>query len=195
MSKKKYQIKITLQYSNPEIWRRIIIPSDLPLRELHQIIQTVMGWTNSHLHQFIKDGQYFLPKYPDDEFWDDTIQHNYIWTKVHDLLKEEKDTIIYNYDFGDSWDHIVLLEKIEDVQGGTPDSVCIGGERNCPPEDCGGIPGYEHLLDILDNSDDEEYEFYSEWVGEDFDPEYFDPDEVNDLLQEENYGCITFLDD
>lgn len=191
MSRKIYQIQISLKDFQPKIWRRAFIPSDLLLSDVHKIIQTCMGWTNSHLHQFIKNDVIFTHKSPELDY-DDTIQVDYKNIKLSDLLKKEKERIIYEYDFGDGWEHDIILEKILAFDKDTRYPVCLDGEMNCPPEDCGGAFGYSDLLDILKNPDHEEYESYIEWLGGEFDPEYFDKKKVNELLQEEDYGCIEF---
>lgn len=189
---KLYQIKIQLAEITPAIWRRIVIPSDMLLSDLHKVIQTTMGWTNSHLHQFEKDDTFYLPRMKDDYSWDDMNNVDYKRRKVSGLLKRENDEIIYEYDFGDSWRHIVLLEKITDNTRGRKTPVCLDGERNCPPEDCGGPWGYEHLLEVIKDPSNEEYEDMIEWVGEAFDPESFSLTDVNARLKRKDFGLYSF---
>ncbi|MBN1338182.1 MAG: plasmid pRiA4b ORF-3 family protein [Bacteroidales bacterium] len=179
-----YQIKISLNGSNPAIWRRLLIPSDNFLKDFHNIIQIAMGWEDAHLHQFVKEGIFYGIKYPDDDWWEDEINVDYKKKKlrVADLLKVEKEKIIYEYDFGDSWMHEILLEKILPADKDFKHPVCTGGKMNCPPEDCGGVWGYAEMLEILKQPDHEEYENYLEWLGTDFDPGYFDMDEINRTL-------------
>jgi len=185
MKNEIYQVQIALKGSNPKIWRRLLIPSYLFLSDFHEVIQASMGWTNSHLHQFIKNKTFYTVRMQDDDFWDETNNVDYTNVKVSDLLKKEKDRIIYEYDFGDSWEHDVILEKILSLDKNTKYPVCLTGKMQCPPEDCGGIWGYAEMLEILKDPDHEEYEEYMEWLGETFDPEYFDKDEVNKLLRRE----------
>lgn len=189
-----YQVKITLERSKPAIWRRLLIPSGLLLGDFHKIIQTAMGWENAHLHQFIKDGMFYSLKYPGDDFWEDEINVDYKKKKlrVSDMLKAEKDTVQYEYDFGDGWLHNILLEKILPEDKNVSYPVCTGGKMNCPPEDCGGIWGYYDMLEILKDPGHEEHEGYLEWLGGDFDPEEFDLDKVNEFLKSEDYGCLEF---
>ncbi len=187
--KKIYQIQIALKNFKPRIWRRILVPSDVSLSEFHKIIQTTMGWTNSHLHEFIKDRTYYTVKMEGDDMWDDEISVDYKDIKICDLLKDEKEKIFYEYDFGDGWSHGIVLEKILLFDDRIKYPVCIKGKMNCPPEDCGGVWGYADLLEVLKNPDHEEYEEFVELYGDDFDPEHFDKDEVNELLREKNYGC------
>jgi len=190
MAHKIYQIQIALKGFKPKIWRRLLIPSDLLLSDFHKIIQTTMGWTNSHLHQFIKNGIFYTERMVDDDTWGEMNDVDYKEIKISDLLKSENEKIIYEYDFGDGWEHDIILEKILPVDDKINYPICVKGKMNCPPEDCGGIWGYSDLLDILKNPDDAEYESYIEWLGGKFDPEYFDKDEVNALLNEKDYGCF-----
>jgi len=190
MTKVTYQIKITLKGSKPKIWRRILVPSDLLLSDFHKIIQTTMGWTNSHLHQFIKNRTYYTKRMADDDLWDEMGNVDYSKIKISDLLKKEKDRIVYEYDFGDGWEHDIILEKIEDKGMNENIPICLTGKTNCPPEDCGGIWGYSELLEILKHPDHEDYEEYVEWLGDEFDPTYFDKNEINEKLKMKDFGCF-----
>lgn len=182
MTKKIFQVQIALKDFKPKIWRRILIPSNLLLSDFHMIIQTTMGWTNSHLHQFIKNRQYYLERVKDDPTWDEMDNVDYKKMKVSDLLKKEKDKIVYEYDFGDGWEHHIILEKILPIDANLKYPICLAGKMNCPPEDCGGVYGYAEMLEVLKDPTHEEYEDYIEWLGEDCDPKYFDKNEVNILL-------------
>ena len=146
-----------------------------------------MGWYNGHLHQFRKGRDEYAPP-ARDEFWEAT-GIDYSDLKIEDLLKKEKDKIIYDYDFGDSWEHDIILEKILPYDEGIDYPVCIKGKMACPPEDCGGVWGYVDLLEIISDPKNEQYESVREWLGGDFDPEYFDIETVNELLQNyKDYG-------
>lgn len=186
-SKDNYQLKITLNYSKPAIWRRFIVNSDMKLPDLHKVIQTVMGWSNSHLHQFIAGNNFY--SLPDDDSFTESIDYRKI--KLSQILAKEKQSIVYEYDFGDGWEHKIVLEKIlHNHEQKLP--LCIDGKRNCPPEDCGGPGGYENLLEIISDPGNEEYDEMIDWLGDDFDPDYFNIEVINDMLKEKNYGCITF---
>ena len=111
-TKKIFQIQILLKNITPKIWRRLLVDSDILLPDLHKIIQTSMGWTNSHLHQFIKDKRFYAQEREDDGFWSELDNVDYSAIRLNSLLKKEKDKIIYEYDFGDGWQHDVILEKI-----------------------------------------------------------------------------------
>ena len=183
MGQNIYQIQISLNGFTPKIWRRIQLKSDTLLPDLHDIIQLTMGWDDSHLHQFIKNKEFYGDPSVDEDF--DTIDYRKI--KLSAMLNKEKEKFIYEYDFGDSWEHTILLEKILPVDPNTKYPVCIAGEMNCPPEDCGGVWGYSELLEILKDPKHEEYEDYIEWLGDDFDPKEFDLEEVNKIFMECNY--------
>jgi hypothetical protein len=173
-----YQIKVTLNGVKPPIWRRLRVSSITELTELHDILQIAMGWTDSHLHMFVVgDRQYGIP---DPDFEDETISEEGI--RIDTLLKKEKDSLIYEYDFGDGWEHTVVLETIIDS---TPDETvprCMTGRRGCPPEDVGGIWGYEEFLQAYSDESHPEHEDFVQWAGEYFDPERFDLLEVNEIL-------------
>jgi len=178
MTNKVYQIKVSLDGSTPPIWRRLLVSEDANLQQLHDIIQVAMGWFESHLHQFIADGVFY--GVPDEEFdLKDESQHT-----ISELLNQEMQEIKYEYDFGDSWMHTITLEKIlsnDDNGGHLP--RCIEGERAAPPEDCGGIPGYENLLKILSDPENPQHDEMHEWLAiDEFDSAYFDMEDVNDEL-------------
>jgi hypothetical protein len=195
MRKMIYQIHLSLLGSNPKIWRRILIQSDLLLSDFHKVIQTSMGWTNSHLHLFNKNETCYAEKTDDDFTWEELGHVDYQEMKISDLLNNEEERILYEYDFGDGWEHEIILEKILPGEGnelGKP--ICLAGKMNCPPEDCGGIRGYSDMLEILKNPDHEEYESFIVWLGGKFDPEHFNLSRVNRLLKSKDFGCVE-LDD
>lgn len=181
MSKSKapiYRIKVTLRHIAPAIWRRIEVPADIKLGKLHHVLQMAMGWTDSHLHGFrIGRVSYGVPN-PD--FPDDTQNERNVRL---DQIADESDTIIYDYDFGDGWEHDLKIEKILPPEPGAHYPRCLKGKRACPPDDCGGPWGYEHLLEVLRDPKHEEHEEMREWIGGDFDPEVFDLDEVDAALK------------
>lgn len=173
-----YQLKVTLQGSKPPIWRRLLVPSSITLSKLHDVLQIAMGWTDSHLHQFIAAGHFYGQ--PDPEFDVEVIDERTI--RLDQLLKKPKDSITYEYDFGDSWEHKIALEKVLPFDPETTLPTCIEGTRACPPEDVGGIGGYAEFLQAIGDSSHPEHEQYVEWLGEAFDPEYFDVNTINELL-------------
>lgn len=173
-----YQLKITLRGSRPPIWRRFIVPGSMTLAKLHQAIQIVMGWTDTHLHEFIVGGvSYGVP----DPEWP-SGSRNEARVKVDQLLNKEKEKLSYFYDFGDGWEHVIKLEKIAIGDKASSKPRCLAGKRACPPEDCGGIYGYDELSEIIKDPDHPEHENMIEWLGDDIDPDFFDIDEVNEIL-------------
>ena len=175
-----YQIKIALNGIRPAIWRRLLLPSTMTLGELHDVLQIAMGWTDSHLHQFIAGNECYGVL--DPEFTDEINDENQF--RIRQLLKKEDDHLTYEYDFGDGWEHDVVLEKILPFDKQTDLPKCIKGERECPPEDCGGVCGYQEFLQAIQNSSHPEHENMLEWVDDEFDPEYFDLKETNEVLLE-----------
>ena len=185
MSKKRksskgliYQIQVTLAGIEPPIWRRFQVPGDVTLAELHDVLQAVMSWWDYHLHQFIIGETYYGVPHPDYmmEMEDER--------KVRlDQVAEEGSIFVYEYDFGDGWVHYLKVEKVLEPEPGQRYPVCLEGERATPPEDVGGIWGYEEYVEAMVDPDHPEHEEWLEWRGE-FDPEGFDVDEVNATLRE-----------
>lgn len=172
-----YAIKVTLLGTNPPVWRRILVPGDITLRNLHRTLQTVMGWTNSHLHQFVGQRQGLSDprsrvggKIPDENR-----------TRLGDLIGTAGARLLYEYDFGDGWQHELLLEEVllgdESFQ-----QMCVAGKRCCPPEDCGGPQGFAELLTALQDAAHPRHDELCEWLG-DFDPESFSAEEINRRLR------------
>lgn len=176
-----YQFKIALKDSSPTIWRRFQVDSNISLYKMHEIIQIVMGWTNSHLHQFI-DKDIFYGNSEDDDGGDTEILDEKKF-KINQVMDKPKAKIIYEYDFGDSWYHELTLEKILTKDENSNYPVCLTGAMACPPEDCGGLGGYYNLLDIIKNPEHSEHEDMKEWLGEEFNPEEFDLESINKILK------------
>ncbi len=173
-----YQLKVTLKEVAPPVWRRILVPGSMRLSDLHSVIQIAMGWTNSHLYQFEFDGGYWGIR----EFGDPDIQDSSKVT-VEKMLPGEKAWIGYTYDFGDDWRHRIVVEKILPEAITLPLPHCVTGKRACPPEDVGGAYGYLSFLEAMRDPSHPEHDELSEWAGEGFDAEAFDPVEINDALQ------------
>jgi Plasmid pRiA4b ORF-3-like protein. len=173
-----YQLKITLQDVDPPIWRRVLVPSDFTLFDLHRVIQIVMGWEDCHLHDFsIKRQRYALPDIVDSDQEGDESE-----TRLCDVVRP-RSKFLYQYDFGDGWMHDLVVEKaVHDVAAAGP--FCVDGERAGPPEDSGGPWGYQVKLEALANPHDEESEELREWIGNDFDAELFERDSVNAQLHD-----------
>jgi hypothetical protein len=173
------QLEVVLEEVQPPIWRRLQVHSTTTLEELHGIIQTVMGWTDSHLYMFEIGGI----RYCDFELMDDPNpeDRDARETRLADLRLARGTSFHYEYDFGDGWTHRITVEQIVDATGATAPR-CLGGERACPPEDSGGAGGYEELLAIIADASHPEHGERRRWAGKGFDPERFDAGRVNSLL-------------
>jgi hypothetical protein len=177
-----YQLKITLKDLAPPVWRRIQVSSRMLLGDLHALVQIVMGWDNSHMHQFKVGKTYYGSRYPED-FDGTTETQDEDKITVGEVLTKPKAKLTYEYDFGDSWEHEIALEKILPAEQGVKYPLCLDGKRACPPEDCGGVWGYANMLEVMDNPEHPEYEEMEEWLGEEFDPEAFSVEAVNKVLR------------
>ena len=175
-----YRLKITLEDSKPAIWRRIEV-SDCTLGELHEVIQCAMGWQNSHMHQFIVNGKYFGEAMTDD--LDMEVDDEDGMRLSQALTGKKKPRIVYEYDFGDSWQHDIVLEKTLDPEPKVKYPRCVEGARACPPEDCGGIGGYADFLEAISDPKHPDHRDMKEWIGGKFDPEKFSVDAVNRELR------------
>ncbi len=177
--RRTYQLRIDLDGSKPPIWRRLIVEDSIKLSTFHVAIQIAMGWTDSHMHQFIADNEYY--GIPDPEFSFEPV-HDEGKFRLNQVLKKEKDVIIYEYDFGDGWIHKIKLEKILPFDPKVQLPCCVKAKGACPPEDIGGIWGYYHFLEAINDPEHPEHEDYMEWIDEDFDPDAYDENETNALL-------------
>jgi hypothetical protein len=177
--KQVFQIKVTLDDIRPPIWRRILVPGNVTLEKLHDILQVVMGWDDYHLHQFTISDQYY--GIPDDEFGFDVKSEKRC--RLNQLFSKPGVRFKYEYDFGDSWGHSLLIEEILPAEKGKSYPVCLKGKRACPPEDVGGSWSYANFLDALVDPSHPEHGEYLEWVGGEFDPEEFDLEAVNESLK------------
>lgn len=169
-----YRFKISLENTRPPIWRRLET-KDVTLEELHGLIQTAMGWENSHLHQFrIGDTLWTDPRCMEHDL-DDLGAISYAGVRISDLVSQQgtKLRIHYEYDFGDSWEHLIVLEKVTDAQPGVRYPRCLDGDRACPPEDVGGVWGFADFLEAITDANHPQHEDLLEWSGP------FDPAEFN----------------
>lgn len=174
-----HQLKVTLKTVKPPVWRRVGVSSDLSLAELGAILEGAMGWMGSHLHIFDVDGTTYGipdPDQPEDEL----DEGDY---RLGDVLPDEGAKMLWDYDFGDGWEHDIVVEKIAPPDPKVAYPVCLAGRRACPPEDCGGPHGYYHLLEALADLNHPEHEFLKMWAPPDFDPAYFDVDEATEAMR------------
>lgn len=177
-----YQVKVTLKGSKPPIWRRFLVADNITLRMMHDILQVVMGWEDYHLHMFtVYGGCYGDPA--DDETGDLGIKDER-QVQLNQFVSGPGIKFEYEYDFGDSWEHTLLVEKVLPVEEYGHYPVCLRGKRACPPEDVGGVWGYTDFLEAINDPEHPEHDDYLEWIGDEFDPEYFDLEEINARLRQ-----------
>lgn len=178
-----WQLKVTLTDSKPPIWRRIQVPGSISLYKLHQIIQAIMPWQGYHLYEFqVGELRYGDPD-PEDAFYERNVK-SARRIKLSQVLPEPKAKLSYVYDFGDNWDHSVVVEKILPPEPGVTYLICLKGVRAAPPEDVGGVWGYEDFLAAVRDPTHEEHEHMLEWAGGEWDPERFDLARVNAALRQ-----------
>jgi hypothetical protein len=174
-----HQLKVTLEGIDPPVWRRLVVPSEFTLYDLHRTIQVAMGWEDCHLHDFtIKQQRYAVPGSVDFDHPADETK-----ARLCDVAGP-RTKIVYQYDFGDSWHHVIVVEKVLE-NAADPIPTCVDGARACPPEDSGGAWGYAEKLQALANPaspNDDDDEELRDWMGDDFDPELFEIDVVNTEL-------------
>ena len=159
-SPKLYTMKVTLLDVEPPVWRRFVAPSFMKLEHLHELLQAFMGWDNAHLYAFTINGKRFSTSergFSVDAMWDKEDSYDAADYELCQLIKSGM-TFHYEYDFGDGWEHEIVVENDTASKDTKHCFYCIEGERACPPEDCGGPGGYEHLLEILSDPNDPEYE-------------------------------------
>ncbi|MGI8790280.1 MAG: plasmid pRiA4b ORF-3 family protein [Actinomycetota bacterium] len=173
-----HQLKVTIEGTNPPVWRRVVVSSRITLAELHDVVQAAFGWWGYHLHEFDIGGiRYGID---DGEDWDPPKDER---QGRLDELAPAGSSFTYTYDFGDDWRHKITVEKVTSADPSVTYPVCTGGRRASPPEDCGGVNGYENVVAVLADPTDEEHDSIVEWVGGAFDPEAFDPSKFADHLK------------
>jgi hypothetical protein len=180
-----YQLNIILKHIAPPIWRRIQVAGDTTLGDLHCIVQAVMGWENDHLHVFqvgkveyaTLDGDQAVTSLSARDEWE---------AQVGKVLPAVGSKAQYEYDFGDSWEHDIVVEKILPAEEGKRLPVCLAGARACPPEDCGGPYSYASFASAIRDPKHPEYRIWREWFDRDFNPEAFDLDAINKRLHWSN---------
>lgn len=174
------QLHIELRHLKPKIWRRVLVPETITLQRLHAVIQAAFQWGGGHLHEFDAAGERYGTPDPDYDPPGSVLSEKTRFTKA----MTPSGTIDYMYDFGDSWDHRIKLEKtLPATDMKLP--VCIAGANAAPPDDCGGVPGYMDFVEAMTDPAHPEHESMKEWIGrEDWDPHAFDIDHVNSWLTE-----------
>jgi hypothetical protein len=179
-SKEIATLRVELVHIEPLIWRRVQVPWNILLPELHRVLQCVMGWQDSHLHAFeVESAEYGIPDEAEEHGMKDERR-----VRLDQALGKSVREFSYLYDFGDHWEHRLVVEEIA---GAKPDwryPLCLAGERACPPEDVGGPPGYGNFLEAIRQPDHPEHEEFLRWVGGVFDPEGFDLNSINRALRD-----------
>jgi hypothetical protein len=198
-----YAFRVELKSIKPKIWRNFYVPSDISLAIFNEVIIRVMGWNGYHLFSFtIFDEEYYNPDtgnltigmdlFTKSEPIDDEEFQDLTKISLDQLGLKKNNTFYYLYDFGDDWHHslkVLSTDYVPTIPG--TEFGCFGGERACPPEDCGGPWNYDSMLKILADPSHEEYEETMDFLEEDFDPEDFDPDEIHGFLQ--NFTKFDYL--
>lgn len=174
-----HRLKITLLDVTPPIWRRLEVPSTASLAQLHHYIQTAFGWFDCHLHEFdIEGAQYGID---DGEGWGDPPVDETTSTLAD--VAPDGTTFSYTYDFGDNWRHKIEVEAVEEAAGAISYPRCTAGRREAPPEDVGGPWGYPEFVEAVTDPDHPDHDDQIEWYGrDDFDPEYFNLEGINEAL-------------
>ncbi len=173
-----FQLKVTIKGIRPPIWRRLQVPGEATLADLHDILQTAFGWENAHLHQFVIGGAFFGVSDPMGGMWDEEMTDERR-TSLRDAVGVRLKKFVYEYDFGDDWIHDIVVEKVLAPEAGVAYPRCLAGKRAGPPEDCGGPWGYAALLEAVGDPDHPEHAEMLEWLGEEPDPEAFNRDVLN----------------
>jgi len=176
---KIFELEIVLAEVEPLTWRRVQVPGEVDLAVLHEVVQSAMGWTNSHLHEFEIAGRgYGIP----DPDWDDQEIADEVKGKLFRLVKQG-DRFGYLYDFGDNWAHHLSVDKVIPAERGVRYPRCIAGQGACPPEDVGGPWGYEEFQAALSDPSHPEHDERLKWAGGPFDPHHFDLEEADRALE------------
>ena len=188
----RYTCKIELNDISPKIWREFHFHPEVTFHQLHKIIQVIMGWENYHLYEFHVNGQVIGLPDPTFAHLEDREILNARREQVRKHISHENVTFTYKYDFGDNWRHTITLLKIDSstLADADPAPVCLGGARSCPPEDIGGVWGYQHMMEALLTPNHPEREQFLEWLDEEYDPERFSCDVVNALLHKQKSKLI-----
>ena len=174
------QLRIELMHIEPHVWRRVIVPETVTLAKLHQVLQAVMGWTDSHLHEYVIARKHYGT--PDPDWPAEEPLHDERRVHLKPFIEARVRRFTYLYDFGDSWEHEITLEDLMLPKDTGPRLVCTAGENACPPEDVGGTGGYASFLEAIADPQHEQYQEMLDWIGYPFDPRAFDLNAVNQRL-------------
>lgn len=181
--KHAYRLLVKLEASEPTVWRLISVPGQMTLADLDRIIQAAMGWTNSHMHLFVIDGN--LYGLPDDEWIDDKPVLPDDEFTLDEVLGKSTQSFLHEYDLGDGWHHDVTVQAVEladEDRNGWP--MCLAGANACPPEDVGGLGGYEEFLQAISDPSHDQHDAMRRWCGGLFDPKGFDLNSANRAIRD-----------
>ena len=176
-----HRLKVTLRQVKPPVWRRIEVASNIKLSELSGVLEAAMGWLGGHLHAFEADGVFF--EIPDGESFGFPPPRDERKARLGEVLPAVKSNMRWDYDFGDGWEHDIVVEAIEPMKREATYPVCIAGKRACPPDDCGGPWGYSNLLAAISDPTHEEHEELIEWLPPGFDADEFDIAEATEMMR------------
>jgi hypothetical protein len=177
-------LQIKLQGIKPMIMREVLVRNTITFEKLHTIIQTTMGWDNAHLYEFMKGNQRVVTSLKEEMPAPGVQLYSMRSTQVAMFLNEPKNKALYMYDFGDDWAHDLTVAKVLPDDPKVVHPVCLKAARACPPEDCGGVPGYLDILEMLKSDEpNEDFEEIREWLGDDFDPEFVDLEAINKKMK------------
>ncbi len=177
-----YQLNVSLRHSKPPIWRRVLVPEEFNLAQLHGVLQCVISWEDYHLHEFTINGRRYGVPNEEDVLLERPVQDERKMPLCR-VLPRMGHSFLYLYDFGDGWRHDLLVEAIVPADPSVRYPVCVAGKRRGPPEDCGGMGGYERFLEAIRNPLHKEHRAMLDWIGDPFDPERFSLEEINVSLK------------
>ncbi len=182
MPQEVYPLKVTLLGTTPPIWRRLLVPAEMTLAQLHDVRQRAMEWENCHMHEFQIGQKRFGKPDPTDKGMGLPAIGDERTVRLFTVLGKVGAKAVYTYDFGDNWQHGIVTENVLTPEAGKTYPVCVGGKRHGPPEDCGGAPGDYNLLRAISDPDHDQHEEMLEWLDDHFDPEAFSLDDINRRL-------------
>lgn len=183
-TKNLYQLKVTLKDIDPPIWRQLLVSPATTLHELHEVLQLALGWSDCHLYEFTKGEGRFQPPDPEPDRLGEAKSMDSRKMPLSHVLTKPGDRMEYLYDFGDAWEHEIVLEEVLPPDPSRKVPICLSGARACPPEDCGSTPGYENLVEAMKDPKHHDRDDLLAWLGEPYDPEKFDLEQVNRDLQD-----------
>lgn len=170
-------LRIELEDIEPLIWRRVGVCTSMTLKTMHSVIQASMGWLDCHLWEFEANERKYSMLIPNDPEWNERI-NNAAMTKLSALLTDGMKKMSYIYDMGGNWQHRIIVERLRAPEPGERYPLYLGGERRCPPEDCGGVPGYYEFLDTISSKKNKKRKAALDWYGEPYDPGDIDEQQI-----------------